>query len=130
MRAVSNLEQNIKEVYGEKFEQLDYKFTVISKNFSFFTSVVYKANCLSEIISLCKAVYGRDYVERNYLNEDEVKTVIERAVIAMHSQLLKDAVELECEMNDLYYSRILPDLIEDGFISRITIPEDFITLEG
>ena len=122
MRVVSNLEQNVKEIYGEKFEQLDFKFTVISKSYPFFISVVYKANCLSEIISLCKAVYGEDYVSSNYLNEEEVRSLIERAIVAMHSQLLKEAVELECEMNDLYYSRILPDLIEDGFISRATIP--------
>ena len=117
MKAVNNLKQNIKEIYGEKFEQLDFKFTVISKNLPFFISVVYKANCLSEIIALCKAVLGEEY-----LSPDEVKQLIKDAIIAQHSQLIDTAVELEHQMNEIYYSQILPDLIEAGFLTRFTVP--------
>ena len=117
MRVVSNLKQDIKEIYGEKFEQLDFKFTVISKNYPFFISVVYKANCLSEIISLCKAV-----LDEEYLSPEEVKKLIKDAIIAQHSQLIDLAVDLEHQMNEIYYSQILPDLIEAGFLTRFTVP--------
>ncbi|ADB58718.1 hypothetical protein [Archaeoglobus profundus] len=117
MRVVSNLKQDIKEIYGEKFEQLDFKFTVISKSYPFFISVVYKANCLSEIISLCKAV-----LDEEYLSPEEVKKLIKDAIIAQHSQLIDLAVDLEHQMNEIYYSQILPDLIEAGFLTRFTVP--------
>jgi len=117
MKLVSNLKQDIKKIYGEKFEQLDFKFTVISKNYPFFISVVYKANCLSEIISLCKAV-----LDEEYLSPEEVKKLIKDAIIAQHSQLIDLAVDLEHQMNEIYYSQILPDLIEAGFLTRFTVP--------
>lgn len=117
MRVVDNLEENIKQIYGEKFEQLDFKFSVISKSFPFFVSVVYKANCLSEIIALCRAV-----LDEEYLSPEEVKKLIRDAIVAHHSQLIDLAVDVEHEMNEIYYTQILPDLVEAGFLTRFSVP--------
>ncbi len=119
---MNRLEQDVKQVFGEKFEQLDFKFSIISKNLPFFAGLVYKASCLNEIISLCKFIFGSDYVRKEYINEGELKDLLKKAIVCKYSELLDEAVELENKMNDLYYSKILPDLIEEGYISRIDMP--------